>query len=243
MNANATKKLRNIEERQMLAIVRHIGRYGMATFSTARQLLEFDGCGLRTVKRALKECQRRNWIGSAWLDQTRKYWFLQKKGATSALLNVPKTGPLSEPAKIRAAALLFFCMNEERPRHLLKPLELQGLLNGEQSSGLPTGFYLDPSGSSRLGLARVDAGRQGQWDRIIESVRCDIDRLLKNPGLSQINRRGQFEISVITVLPEKAARLRTAMQNYSDLNRISVNVVDCPELVPLVSSTLKKKGH
>lgn len=243
MNSTTPTTHDSVDEGQLLAIVQQIGRYGMTTFATAHQLGVFEGCGLRMVKQALKECQRRNWIGTAWLDQTRRYWFLKRKGANATGLDGLKTGPHSEPAKIRAAALLYFCIHGKRQRHLLTSTELQNVLEGEQLAGLPTGYYFDPSGEGKLGLARIDAGRQGRWDRIIESVRRDTDRLLRIQRLSQLSRNGRFEISVITVLPEKAARLKAAMLKHSDLNRIPINVVACPELIPLIASTSTKKGR
>jgi hypothetical protein len=243
MNTTTKPQSAIISDDMLHSVISQIARYQLTTFAAAQQLETFEGHGFRFVKAALKECQNRKWIGSAWLDSSRKYWFLQRKGAEALGLAKTRTGPLSEPAKIRAAGLLFFCLLGKRQRHLLMPSECRQYLGGEQQGGLPSGYYFVPDESRWLGLARIDAGHAGRWDRVVQSVREDVDHHVQISTLQQLISRRSFEITIVTVLPQKAVRLRETVSRHPDLNRIPVKVVACTELLQLLATAPQKKGR
>lgn len=243
MKSSNNQKLTEIPDATLHSVLSQIARYRLATFATVQQLEVFEDQGPRFVKAAIKECERRKWIASAWLDGTRKYWFLHRRGADILSLDNPRIGPLSQCARIRAAGMLFFCLLGTRQRHLLTRSECQQHLKDELRGGLPSGYYFMPDESCWLGLARIDAGRLGRWDRVIESVREDVDRHLRMETLKPLIKRRGFEISVVTVLPEKAVRLKDAMSSLRDLRRIPVRVVVCSELLPLLAPGPHRKGR
>lgn len=108
--------------------------------------------------------------------------------------------------------------------------------------GLPEGYYFDPQGSGRLGLARVDAGRRGRWDRVVQSLREDIDDHLHQVGFRKLIQAGRFEITLLTVLGQKARRIVESLSQYRDTVRVPLQVVALPELLPLISPRLLKGG-
>ncbi|MBA3314344.1 MAG: hypothetical protein H0T47_13790, partial [Planctomycetaceae bacterium] len=153
-------------------------------------------------------------IRSAWLYQGVRYWSLTPTGAAHCGLDPERAGRLSESAKLRAFALLQFCCLGEEPRRRLNTAELIGTFPDLPSSGLPGGYYFDPAGGGRMGLARLDAHRQGRWDRSLQSLREDIDRHWRQPGFRRLIQAARFEITLLTIFPEKASRLAAALAEH-----------------------------
>ena len=230
-----------IAEDAVMDVMRQVERYRITTFDAAQQLACFEGQGPRSVKAVLKECVRRGWMGNAWLDASRRYWFLLPRGVEVLKLTDRRTGPLSESAKIKAATMLFFCLLGDRDRQVLTPAEVRSQLGCDR--GIPSTYYFDASDSNCLGLAQIDVGRMGRWDRIIQTVRKEVGRQLGMEGVNRLLAKSQFEITVITALPQKAQRLTNSMIEYPDLKRIPVKVVACPGLLPLLATAPKKKGR
>ena len=217
------------------ALLDHIARYRLTVFAALERLPAFSPCGPRQIREVLRECQRQSLIGSAPLHHAARYWYLDTLGAQACDQAEDRVGPLSEPAKIRALAMLRFCCLSDRPRHLLNAEDIARGFPALHRPGLPNGYYFDPAGSGRLGLARVDAGRRGRWDRVVESVRDDIGQHLHHPGFRQFIQAGRFEITVLTVFRQKARRICESI--VRDAHRVPVQVVALPELLPLVTSS------
>jgi hypothetical protein len=223
------------------AILGHIARYRLATFATLARMPEFTHDSPGRLRRLLRQCREDEWISSAVLHSGMRYWFLRKLGANRCSLENCRSGPLSETAKIRAYALLSFCCLSDTPRHRLRANELNLGSGGLHRPGMPGTYYFDPAESGRLGLARVDAGQCGRWDRIVQSVREDIRQHQLQPGFRQLTEAHRFEISVLTVLPAKAERIVDALNSCPEANQIPVRVVAQPELLPLVHSSPGKE--
>ena len=215
------------------AVLDHIARYRLTVFPALQQLPVFAACGPRRIKNVLRECQRQSLIGSAPLHHGARYWYLDVLGAQACELPEERVGPLSEPAKIRALAMLRFCCLSDRPRRRLTPEELAAAFPVIAPAGLPSGYYFDPGGAGRLGLCRVDAGRSGRWDRVVESVRQDILQHLHRPGFRQFIQAGRFEITVLTVFRQKAKRIYESLLREAE--RLPLQVVALPELLPLIA--------
>ena len=104
--------------------------------------------------------------------------------------------------------------------------------------GLPDMYYFEAFGSGRIGIARVDAGHRGRWDRIVQTLRDDIDAHLRRPAWRRLITAGRFEFTLLTVLPEKADRIRESLARYPDARRASVQVLALPELLPFITSQI-----
>jgi len=218
------------------AVVHHLARYRLTVFPAVQQLPAFATSRPSQVKDTLRECQRQSLIGSAPLHHGAKYWYLDVLGAQRCGLPEERIGPLSEPAKLRALAMLRFCCLSGAPRHRLTADDFAQSFPDLARPGLPDGYYFDPQGSGRLGLARVDAGRRGRWDRAIESLRDDINDHVHRSGFRRLIQAGRFEITLLTVLRQKAQRLYESLTQFPDARRVPVQVMAIPELLPLLSS-------
>jgi hypothetical protein len=180
-------------------------------------------------------------LASAPFHHGETCWHLTAEGARRCGLKEDRTGPLSEPAKIRAYAILHDCCLSDRPRHRLTRSELERHFPTLYEPGLPSSYVFDPEGKGRLGLVRVDAGHQGRWDRIIESLREDVSRHWAHAGFRSVVRAGQFEIVLLTALPQKAERLSQALQAHRDARRIPIRITAIPALLPLIASIPRKE--
>ena len=218
------------------ALLRQIARYRLLTFTTMAQMAEFSGWSPRHLRRLLRDCRVAGLLSSATLHSGIRYWFLTPDGAARCGLEKSRSGPLSEPAKLRAYAMLMFCCGANRPRYRLAANELKELLPSLHRNRMPGTYYFDPAGIGTLGLARIDAGHHGRWDRIIQSVKDDIAQHTQMPGFQQFIAAHRFEITVITVLPAKAERTARVLNSLPEMKLVPLHVVAQPELLPLIGS-------
>ena len=216
------------------AVLSHIRRYRLTVFSAVEQLAVLQGAGPRHIKHILKVATRENLIDSARLHHNCRYWFLTETGVAAIEGNC-RHGPLTEPAKVRAFATLAFCHLSDRPRVRLMRDELCRHFPDLDETGMTSTYYFDGAGSGCLGLARVDAGQRGRWDRVVESIREDIDTHCNRRGFQKLIADRSFEISILTVHPQKAARIRQALSEKSDAQRIPIRIVPILQLLPLLT--------
>lgn len=221
-----------LRERVIAAIVAQIARYRLTTFAALERLTEFAEQGPGAVRRLLHETERRRLIANAPLHAGLRYWYLLPAGAELAGVKSDRTGPLTESAKLRAFALLQFCLLEKVRRERLTTEELSRYFPELTRPGLPGTYYFDPV-AGRLGLARLDVGRCGRWDRIVKSVAADVAEHLAYIGFHRLADAGRFEITVLTALRCKANRLETALASLLH-RRLPLRVVALPELLPLI---------
>lgn len=106
------------------AVLNHLARYRLTVFAALERLPEFSAAGPRQIKNVLRDCQRQTLVGSAPLHHGAKYWYLGTAGAKRCGLSEQRCGFLSEPAKLRALAMLRFCCLSDRPRHRLTAEDL-----------------------------------------------------------------------------------------------------------------------
>lgn len=223
-------------EQSVQAVVEQIARYRLSVFESIERLPAFADYGPREVRQVVRECEQRQFIGSALLHAKLRYWHLLAAGAELCRCGEERIGPLSEPAKVRAFAMLRFCCLTNTPRHRLAPDELRQHFPDLSRSGLPSTYYFDSSGVGRLGFVRIDAGHRGRWDRILQSVQTDMREHLAQAGFRRLVHAGRFEITVLTVFRQKALRIHDALTNQARGLCVPVNVVALPELLPLVTS-------
>ena len=106
---------------------------------------------------------------------------------------------------------------------------------------MPGTYYLNPTKNGCIGLARVDAGHYGRWDRVVQSVRDDISLHSKLPGFRQLIKARRFEITVLTVLSAKAERTASVLKSLPEVKHVPRHVVAQPELLPLIHSSHRKE--
>lgn len=225
------------------AILGHITRYRLSTFAVMSRLPHFAGESPRHLRRLLRDCREAGLVTSAALHSGSRYWLLTPAGATRCGLDESRSGPLSETAKLRAYALLLFCCLSDKPRHRLTANELSQQFSVLHRPGLPGTYYYDPTDKGSIGLARIDAGHQGRWDRVVQSVQDDISLHRKLPGFRQLIAAHRFEITVLTVLPAKAQRTVSVLKSLPEVKQVPVHVVAQPELLPLIHSSPGKEEH
>ena len=225
------------------AILAHVARYRLSTFAVMSRLPHFAGESPRHLRRLLRDSREAGLVTSAALHSGSRYWFLTPVGATRCGLDESRSGPLSETAKLRAYALLLFCCLSDRPRHRLTASELSQQFSLLHRPGMPGTYYYDPTGKGSIGLARIDAGHHGRWDRVVQSVQDDISLHRKLPGFRQLIKVHRFEISVLTVLPAKAERTVGVLKSLPEVKHVPVHVVALPELLPLIHSSPRKEEN
>jgi hypothetical protein len=230
-----------IQPKHQQAVLKHLARYRLSVFSALKQSPELATLSSRGLRKLLEATQAESLVRSAPLRTGARYWYLTERGAAACGLPPKRSGPLAESAKIRAYALLAFCCLLPEKRHRFTKEEMHTHLAELAQDGMPDGYYLQFGATRRLGLARVDAGRQGRWDRVIESLREDISRHWEAPAFRALMEQQRFEITVLTIFPHKAARLRSLLASYPDTQRVPIQVPSLPLLLPLVASTRSKE--
>lgn len=222
------------DESNVSALLEHLARYRLTEFAVLKRLPVFSDWSSRDLRQLLRDCKRQRLIGSAPLHHAARYWFLEFQGAIRTGLTEQFSGPLSEVAKLRAYAVLRYCCHSEPMRHRLTADELKQHFPTLHRPGMPNHYYFDPQGEGTIGLLRIDAGNRGRWDRSIQSLRQDISSHFLRDGFRQLALAGRFRITLVTVHPRKANRLSEALKQHRDVQRILVEVVAMPELLPLV---------
>ena len=239
-----TKQQRPLTCSKQLAshVLNHVARYRLTT-TDALETLELPEPATHKQKNdALKHCTRMGWLGSDWLIRGIRYWYLT--GSPEGFGIVSKhNGPLSEPAKLRAYAMLSFCSGLNSDRHKLTRIEIAKHFPELDRSGLPDRYYLNSENKGRLGLVRFDLGHHGRWDRVVDATRQDIRSHLSEPAIRSLISADRFEIAILTVLPQKAQRLRTIFEQQSASLRIPISVNDFPQLLPLITSMTETEVH
>ncbi len=222
-------KQRRTEIRKV--ILDHVGRYRMSTKKIMGGLPE-----LRTRRRELRQvlaqmCDSGE-LGTEALFRNQNYYFLAQERAESD----GRVGPLSELAKIRSYAMLAFCCQSESPRERLTPEEMYKNFPELFCSGMAQSYYLDRSvAQPRLGFLRVDTGGRGRWDRIVNKVRADWEDHWAKAEWRPLIDRGEFEITLITALRQKAERIHTSLMSWSESKSSRIRIGVCPELLNLIA--------
>ena len=223
-------------------VLNHVARYRLTTMDALETLELPEPATHKQKNDALKHCTRMGWLGSDWLIRGKRYWYLT--GSLEGFGIVAKrSGPLSEPAKLQAYAMLSFCCGPNSVRHKLTRIEVARHFPELDRSGLPDRYYFNTENKGRLGLVRYDFGHHGRWDRVVEATKRDIRSHLNEPGIRHLISADRFEISILTVYPQKAQRLRTVFEPHSASLRIPIGVYDFPQLVPLITSFTETEVH
>ncbi len=175
-------------------------------------------------------------VASLYLDQ--HYYFLAPRALRMLGNELPELperwcGPLPETAKIVSYAILAVCVLSEHRRVRLTRRDLQQHFPELQRRGLSLNYYVDASASPpRLGFVRVDTGGRGRWDRVLARACQDWRDHEAQAGFRRFIERGQFEITVVTALPQKADRISDAISSAKQ--PLSVRACAVPQLLHLL---------
>ena len=217
------------------AVVDHIRRHRMTVIAAVQRLPELRGYKGSTVRRLLGSLCKSGAVGRASLYRGEEYFYLGQlpQGPTTVQA---RTGPLSEPAKIRNYALLHHCCLGTVKRRRLTANDLQSHLPELHRPGVPLNYYINVDASlPRLGFVRVDVGGRGRWDRVLAKCQEDLRLHWSHTGCREFIRRDLFEVTVITALPQKAARLQRTLTELDDPRTNLIRVSACPELINLIA--------
>ena len=212
-------------------VLQHVARFRL---STAEAIKTIVALRLKTTANALaflRQLVAEGWLGEASFDRHGPYFFLTPRGAQ--LVQSPRSGPLSESAKLRAFALLAFCRLMGTPRERLSADDLRRLVPNWNIGGMSTTFYAERTANTRsLGFARLDVGSVGRWDRILATLAEDLRGFAAEPALRPLIANRAFAITLLTLTPEKAARLRDTFAEKHDPT-FPVYFVPVPRLLAL----------
>ena len=222
------------------SLIDHVTRYRMTVIPAIEQLTGFRGLSRHVLREELQQLCCSKILGSASLFRDRHYYYLANAGheAGTGTDNTASRhfGPLSEVAKIRNYAMLSFCCLSQQRRQRLTVEDIQRFVPDLYRIGMPSSYYVEADGPhSRLGFLRVDTGGHSRWDRILAKAREDIRTHSLFESISEFVDRGLFEVSIVTALPQKAARLQQAIEDWPVEQRSLIRVAACPELINLIA--------
>lgn len=208
-------------------ILQHMARYRMTTLPVLSQLRELAPTGSVRLKQQLQRLSRSGQIASAPLFHKREYLYLTGED---------QAGPHAEVSRIRHYAMLLFCCLSNAARERLTADDFQQHFPDLYRPGRPLHYYMDVSGSRPcLGFMRIDTGGYGRWDRIIARARSDVCSHELHPQFRQLIRAGQFEVSLLTALPQKATRISETLREGKHPADTVIRVTAIPDLLSLVA--------
>jgi hypothetical protein len=229
-----------LDPERVRRVLLHVARYRL---TTPEALSTVEALRLKTKANAHALLQRLvidGLLGEAPFDRHGGYFFLTDVGGRDVFgRRNPvgrRSGPLSEPAKVRAFAMLAFCRLMATNRELLSPDDLRRAVPDIETGGMASSFYVERNPTTRkLGFARVDVGNFGRWDRILATAAKDVRTFEAEPGFRTLIASRSFEVTLVTATLEKADRLRTSLSEKTH-SAIPVQVIAVPRLLGLTGS-------
>ncbi len=209
------------------AVLGQIARYRLSTFAAMAQLPELSDKSPRYLRRVLRDCRAAGLLSSAALHSGMRYWFLTDAGAARCGLDQSRSGPLSEPAKLRAYAMLVFCCLSAAPRYRLTAKELSEQFSVLHRRGMPGTYYFDPTATGCI-----------VWPALMQVIRTlGPSGAVRARGhltahqtarFRQLIAAHRFELTVLTVLPAKAERTASVLNSLPEVKHVPVHVVAQP---------------
>jgi len=132
--------------------------------------------------------------------------------------------------------MLAFCRLSGTKREKLTSEQLSRLIPECSGNGHRDNYYVEDIRSGKqYGHALIDAGTNGRWDRILSKLREDVRYHSQFDSIQSMRKDQRFEWSILTVTPQKSARLQGAMQQVPELQGVKVRVCAIPELICLIA--------
>jgi len=203
-------------------------RYRLMTASALRELRPDLYPRERSARKVLIELARRGELAEAPLYRNRTCFYRREPAEHRE--------EFSEPAKIRAYAMLAVCAAREARRTRLTREELQKYFADWYRPGRPANYYLDLSDEKPvLGFLRVDHGGRGRWDRVLAKALDDARKHRLEPAFERFLAQGALEVRIVTALPQKANRLRCALNEKQAARGVPIHISVVPELINLIA--------
>jgi hypothetical protein len=207
--------------------VQLIYRYRAVT-GPLHQLFSGDE-GLRAVEGRLARLIRDGWVVKTMLAG-RTFYALGRRGQRLFQVHEHVGFPFQQAGLTDQIAIALFCAAADYRR--LLPEEFHESFPGchrPQPPDLPAQCYCeDRQHRNHVAWCVVDRGKE-QPSRLHQKVAGLINKRRVLPGFQQLLHEGRFEIIVVTVSPERAARLRRVIDDESPL-AAPHSVVAVPEL-------------
>jgi hypothetical protein len=222
----ATSEALGREEQGVLA---HVESFGLTVIEAARRLPVFLETGEAAAERAIERLERAGYLASTWLYRDRRCYYRPPVGQSSPAHSI------SEETKIRRFARLSFCCLGKTQRMSASPSQLRQVIPDFSEALCANGYYLQADSQPVLGFLRIDMAGSGRWDRVLAKCCEDARHHARTPSFQQLIEAGQFEITLVTALPQKAERLCQALTSLDSLPAIPIRVTSIPELVNLIA--------
>ena len=225
------RKHRKSQRHFLRPILEHVARYQLTTLRALCQVPAFQHTPPAVLRRRLRTLQRTGRLQSVPLFHNHDYYCLTARDGDPS-----RARPFSEPVKLRAYAMLLFCCLGDASRERLTRRELETHFPQLYEPGLPLHYYVDTTGEvPRLGFLRVDVGGYGRWDRVLGKARHDVLKHEARSGFRELIRQRRFEITILTALPQKAARICDTIRQESHSLDACVRVSAASELLYLIA--------
>ena len=225
------------------AILLHVARYGI---TSPQALAQFHVKGVKTIEQAKHRLtalkRRRDLIGHP-LDEIETYYSLSpaaSKRLQQAGHDVP--APITSLRRFaQQTAMLQLCCQQPGQMQPLTPTEIRQHLPMLNAQRQWTAYYLSTvSNQRRIGLLRVDSFSSGRWDRLAHKVHADREQHAMLGDFKSTIDAQQFEITVVTALPEKATRIEEFLNRQDSNFGIDCRVLAMPELLRFVMPQASK---
>lgn len=232
---HGTKEQRNWHPVE-ISILKHIGRHGL----TYAECLHASGTrGVKSVEQAvhrLKALRKRTDIVS---HRSHRLTYYTLAEPTREKLISMKFDALGSPTHPRILlyrfAMLQLCYRVRPLKRMLTKSDLTHLGLQSLTTGNFTNYYIANYGEKRtLGYACIDRCERGYWERLVRKTDEVAQRHLANEAITELSRRNEFEISVVTPLPEKAERVAERLKTKQQSFPIPVRIVPIPSLLQFV---------
>ncbi len=212
------------------AILARVDRYRLTVFEALRQLPELKGVASSALRHHLRRLCREGVLGRAALYHNRLYFFRANADVIGR-----SQRPLSETAKVRSYGMLAFCCLGATARTKLNHEDLAQLFPELPHQSSNHHFYqADHSEPVSCGWLRIDCGGHGRWDRVLAKCHRDLLRFRHYPSIERQIELGNFEITLMTALPQKAQRLQQALKSEPSLLAGNMRLCVLPDLVQLI---------
>lgn len=219
------------------AILKHTARYRLTLPTILAQARLSAKMDVPTAKAALDRLVSEGWLAQAPLNPgygDEPYYHLSRKGARHLGHDAQFGEPLPRDLRIESFAIATFCCGGKQFRPLLTKKEFQEKFGSLWFPGQPVRYYLEreeEGRSAKLAFLKIDRDGEGRWDRLIDACvrfqqqRTDTRKVApanrpKVEAFADLVRRGQFQFTVLTALPEKKRAIEVALEQRAAANEL-----------------------
>lgn len=225
---------------QQQEILDHVRRFRITTNKAVEQLLDQTPDGARSVIRRLREA---GYLDEARLFGRRSYFHLTKLAARRFYSEPALAGPLGPLALARQFGILAFCYQADTPRQKISKVEFAEEFPDLATRGLQHDYYFvhKTDSETRLGYIHVDTG--ADYQRIERKIRMSVIGKRRDVpawrtgviGSSNDPTSGKFTIAIVTIVPEKAHKLRSLLEPHYPY--IPILTLAVPDLANILIET------